>query len=94
MTSSDSAHEAPAPRALSYLDSPSATETVRAALALMDRRMHIRPATLTLLVVLAACGAGLFVLPPGVPTKILGAVLIVVAFAVLVVSELAGRSDR
>lgn len=60
----------------------------------MDRRMHIRPATLTLLVVLAACGVDLFVLPPGVPTKILGAVLIVVAFAVLIVSELAGRSDR
>lgn len=72
----------------------SATETVPAALVVIDRRMHIRPGTLTLLIVLAACGVGLFVLPPGVPTKITGAVLIVVAFAVLIVSGRAGRSNR
>jgi peptidoglycan/LPS O-acetylase OafA/YrhL len=67
---------------------------VGAALAVVDRRMRLRPWTLTLLIVLAACGVGLFVLPPGVPTKILGAVLIVVAFAVLIVPERAGRSGR
>lgn len=65
-----------------------------AALAVIDRRTHIRPGALTLLIFLAASGVGLFVLPPGVPTKILGAVLIVVAFAVLIVSGRAGRSDR
>lgn len=61
---------------------------------MVDRRMRIRPRTLTLLIVLAACGVGLLVLPPGVPTKILGAALIVVAFVVLIVSGRAGRSGR
>lgn len=61
---------------------------------MVDRPMRMRPATLTLLIVLAACGVALLVLPPGVPTKVLGAVLIVVAFVVLIVSERAGRSGR
>ncbi|PZE87954.1 hypothetical protein DEI95_16130 [Curtobacterium sp. MCBD17_008] len=65
-----------------------------ARLSVIDRRMRIRPSILSLLVVLTACGVGLFVLPPGVPTKVLGAVLIVVAFAVLIVSSRVGRSGR
>ncbi|WIB68920.1 ASCH domain-containing protein [Curtobacterium sp. MCBD17_035] len=72
----------------------STSETERAGLPMVNRRMRIRPWALTLLIVLAACGVALFVLPPGMPTQILGAVLIVVAFAVLIVSERAGRSGR
>lgn len=61
---------------------------------MVSRRMRIRPWTLTLLIVLAACGVGLFVLPPGVPTKIVGAACVVMAFVVLISSERAGRSGR
>lgn len=64
------------------------------ALLMVSRRMRIRPWTLTLLIVLAACGVGLFVLPPGVPTKIVGAACVVLAFVVLSFSERAGRSGR
>ena len=61
---------------------------------MVNRRMRNRPWTLALLIVLAGCGVGLFVLPRGVPTKILGAMLIVMAFTLLIVSERVDRSGR
>lgn len=61
---------------------------------MVGRLMRIRPRTFTLLILLAACGVGLFVLPPGVPTKIVGAACVVMAFVVLFFSERAGQPGR